>query len=62
MAKFTVKGVMRLGKGARLEMRPFAREFDAPSESRARELAYSFFGSKSGLNRRALVIESIAKA
>ena len=62
MAKFVVKGKMRLGRGVTLEHRPFVREFEATSESRARELAYTFFGSKSGLNRRAIAIESVSKA
>ena len=53
---------MRLGRGAKLEHRPFVREFEATSESRAREIAYTFFGSKSGLNRRAIAIESVTKA
>ncbi|MDO8339458.1 MAG: 50S ribosomal protein L18Ae [Candidatus Burarchaeum sp.] len=62
MVKFLVKGKMRLGRGVKLELRPFKHEFEATSESRARELAYTFFGSNSGLKRSAVVIESIAKA
>jgi ribosomal protein L20A (L18A) len=62
MAKFLVKGKMKLGRGVKLEYRPFAHEFEATSESRVRELVYTFFGSKSGLNRRAITIDSITKA
>jgi len=62
MVKFLVKGKMRLGRGVKLEHRPFKHEFEATSESRAREMTYTFFGSKSGLNRRAIAIESVSKA
>lgn len=62
MAKFLVKGTMKLGKGVALEHRPFEREFEAASEKRVRELAYTYFGSKSGLRRSAIAIESVSKA
>ena len=58
MVKFNVTGTMKLGS----EERRFQREFDAPSEKRAREIAYSFFGSKHGLKRSNLVIESVEPA
>ncbi|RLG18060.1 50S ribosomal protein L18a [Candidatus Micrarchaeota archaeon] len=55
MAKFSIRGVLNLGN----EKRSFSREFEAPNEKRARELAYSFFGSKHGLPRNKVVIEAV---
>lgn len=56
--KFVVKGEMVLGR----ERRKFAKEIEAPSEKRARELAYSVLGSGHGLVRSRIVINEIAKA
>ena len=58
MARFVVKGVLKLGG----EERPFSREFDAPGEQRARERAYSYFGSKHGLRRSDVEIRSVEEA
>jgi ribosomal protein L20A (L18A) len=58
MAKFTVKGEMNLGN----ELRKFTREFEADNETRAREEAYAYFGSKSGIKRNKLLISEITKA
>ena len=58
MVNYSVKGIMKLGS----EQRRFEKEFEAPNEVRARELAYSFFGSKHGLKRSKLVIESVQPA
>jgi len=54
MAKDVVKGVLKLGD----EERPFSREFEASSEARAHELAYTYFGSQNGLRRSNIKIQS----
>ena len=53
--KFLVSGKIKIG------MRKFAKEIEAESEGRARELAYTLLGSEQGLGRGQIAIDSVSK-
>jgi len=58
MIVFMAKGVI-VDKG---EEKPFSKKVEAQNEKFAREKVLSVFGSKHGLKRRMVIIQSIAKA
>lgn len=55
--KFSVSGVLEIPNGKR----KFSREVEAKSERHAKELVYSDFGSKNGVNRNRVKIEKVSK-
>ncbi|MDY6789094.1 MAG: 50S ribosomal protein L18Ae [Candidatus Nanohaloarchaea archaeon] len=58
VAEFIVSGTAELGR----ESQPFEKEIEAESEKDAEDRVYSMFGSKHGISRANVRIESLEKA
>ncbi len=53
--EFTIKGTAEVGR----ETLPFEKEIEAETEKHAKDVLYSMYGSKHGVNRSKVNIEKI---
>lgn len=56
--KYTLEGNVRIKTGGE---RKFTKSFDAKSEKHAKELLFSFFGSKNNVKRSQIKIVKVSK-
>ena len=54
--KYKIEGIVRIKSGGE---RKFSKSFEAKSEKHAKELLFSYFGSKNGVKRSQVKITTI---